>query len=128
MARTRQNYLDPVAFAESLQICKAIGQPTIEVCTYLRLLIKHFLSGARFSGYDPHTLEDLSSACLLKCLKNVKNYRPERGSSFSYFSLVCECAAKDLLRSHYRQVNIKRDLREMGDTAQWHGDMGEIGS
>ena len=96
------------------------------MCNFFRTLIKHFLSGARFNGYDLHTIEDLSSAALLKCLKNVRNYRPERGSPFSYFTLCTQTAVFDFLKKHYEQVNIKRDLREMGDTAQWHEDVHEM--
>lgn len=128
MPRTKEHYIDRDTFHEALVECIATGEPTVKVCNLFRLLIRRYLSGPRYSGYDTHTLEDLSSAALLKCLKNVRNYRPERGSPFSYYTLCTECACKDYLKKHYEQVNIKRDLREMGDTAQWHGDMGEIGS
>ena len=126
MARTRDYYIDRDEFHNALQECKAIGEPTVKVCNFFRLLIRHYLHGSRYAGYSTHEREDLASAALLKCLKNVRNYNPERGSPFSYYTLCCECACKDYLKKHYEQVNIKRDLREMGDTAQWHEDVHEM--
>ena len=112
MRRTKEHYIDREEFHTALIECKATGEPTVKVCNLFRLLITRYLSGPRYSGYDSHTREDLASAALLKCLKNVRNYHPERGSPFSYYTLCCECACKDYLRKHYEQANIKRDLRE----------------
>ena len=112
MRRRRQNYINRKEFHEAVMESKSLGEPTVRVCNLLRLLIDRFLSGPRYCRYDPHTKEDLASAALIKCLKNIKNYNPARGSPFSYYSLCCACACKDLLKKQYKQANIQRELRD----------------
>ena len=126
--KTKEYYIQKQEFHDALVECIATGQPTVRVCKLFRLLISRFLSGPRWSGYQS-LIPDLESACLLKCLKNVKNYRAERSNPFGYYTLACECACKDFLRTfHYKQINIKRDLREMGGINEpVHEEVGEIG-
>lgn len=107
----REFYLDPDEFRAAILDAQRIGEPTVAVCEMFRKLIKRFLSGPRFVRYDFAMLEDMQSASLIKCIKNVKNFKPGRGSPFSYFTLCASCACKDLLKKHYEQINIVNHLR-----------------
>ena len=51
------------------------------------------------------------SAALLKCLKNIKNYKKEKASScFNYYTRCAEHAFWEFLAKHYKQLNIQREL------------------
>lgn len=120
--RARQHYINPTEFREALLEAQSLGEPTVKVCNLFRLLISRYLSGPRYSGYDAATLEDLASAALIKCLKNLGNYKPDRGSPFSYFTLACECSCKDNLGKHYGHKNLMRELGGLSKT-EWQGSL-----
>jgi len=51
------------------------------------------------------------SNALLKCIKNIHNYKPERASTcFNYFTRCVEHSFWDTLAKHYKQQNIQREL------------------
>lgn len=51
------------------------------------------------------------SAALLKCIKNIHNFKPEYADKcFNYYTRCTECAFFDLLGIHYRHKNLKKDL------------------
>ena len=51
------------------------------------------------------------SAALLKCVKNIKNYKKEKADScFNYYTRCAEHAFWDVLGKHYKQMNIQREL------------------
>lgn len=52
--------------------------------------------------------EDMCSAALVKCLKNVKNFKPEKGAAFSYFTRATEYAFWEVLNKHYKYLNAMR--------------------
>ena len=53
----------------------------------------------------------MTSAALVKCIKNIKNYKPERASNcFNYYTRCTEHAFWEVLGKHYRQINIRREL------------------
>ena len=55
--------------------------------------------------------EDMASAALIKCLKNVHNFKEEYSDkAFSYYTRCCEFAFWEVLGKHYMQKNIERDL------------------
>ena len=120
--RARQNYLDPAKFRDAILEAQSKGEPTVEVCKMFRLLIARYLSGPRYSGYDAATIEDLASAALIKCIKNLGNYKQDRGSPFTYFSLACECSCKDHLGKFYGHKNLIRELGGLSKT-EWEGSM-----
>lgn len=69
------------------------------------------LRSARFGGYSKELKEDLQSAALEKCLKCYKHVTPaKRATCFSYLTLACQCAFYGVLRKHYNQVNLVREL------------------
>lgn len=102
---------------------KTLGEPTVRLCQLLRLLISHFLTGPRWCGYK--TLhQDLESACLIKALKNVKNFREDRGKAFSYMTLVCQTACTDFLSKHYGHRNMIQEVRALRKD-EWLGSVPE---
>ena len=55
--------------------------------------------------------EDMVSAALLKCIKNIKNYKKEYADkSFNYFTRCVEHSFWETLSRHYRQANMVRQL------------------
>lgn len=53
----------------------------------------------------------MASAALLKCIKNIKNYKKEYADKcFNYFTRCTEQAFWEVLNSHYKYMNIIRDL------------------
>ena len=46
----------------------------------------------------------------MKCIKNLKNFKPEKGKLFSYFTTCCWTAFVVYLSSHYKYMNKKRQL------------------
>ena len=120
--RAKQHYIDAGEFRAALLEAQSLGEPTVRVCNLFRLLISRYLSGPRYSGYDAATLEDLASAAFEKCLKNIANFRPDRGSPFSYFTLAVECSAKDNLGKHYRHRNMIREVGAL-ERDEWLGSV-----
>ena len=55
--------------------------------------------------------DDMTSAALLKCTKNIKNYKKERaGVCFNYYTKCTEHAFWETLGKHYKHVNMIRQL------------------
>lgn len=49
------------------------------------------------------------SAALEKCVRNIKNYKSEYADRcFNYFTRASEHAIWEVLKKHYRYVNLKR--------------------
>lgn len=92
-----------------------------------REMATRILGKSAYRGYDRSTKEDLVSEALLKCIKAVKNYKPERRAScFAYYTRAIETSNFDQLEKHYRQINIKRALTEKA--AQSVADYNPIGA
>ena len=66
----------------------------------------------RYVGYSTHVKEDLCSCALIKCLKSMKNYKPQfRERTFGYFTMAIESAIWDSLEKDvYRPRNLKSKL------------------
>jgi DNA-directed RNA polymerase specialized sigma subunit len=89
------------------------GAPTVRLCEMFREMATRILGKSAYRGYDRSTKEDLASEAVLKCIKAVKNYKPERRAScFAYYTRVIDTSNFDQLEKHYRQINIKRALKE----------------
>lgn len=55
--------------------------------------------------------EDMVSAALLKCAKNIKNYKKERAAScFNYYTKCTEHAFWETLGKHYKHMNMVRQM------------------
>ena len=74
---------------------------------------QHLLHSKCFSGYDSHLKEDMVMNAYLKIVKNLKNFKPEIGSSaFKYFSRCCYFAFCETIMSYYRHKNMIEQLTE----------------
>lgn len=111
-------YVTKEALAHQLGLSQSKGEPTAEVCQMFRDIAVNMLKGPRYRRYPENLKEDLASAALLKCVRNIRNYRPEYASGcFSYFTRCCEHAFWECLERHYRQMNIRRKLtRDYADS------------
>ena len=55
--------------------------------------------------------EDMVSAALEKCIRNIKNYRTEYADRcFNYYTRCAEHAFWTYLARHYRHVNVVRSM------------------
>ena len=70
----------------------------------------HLLEHQRFVRYPQHMKEDMRQEAVLKCIKNLKNFKPEKGKLFSYFTTCCWTAFVVYLSIHYKEMNQKRQL------------------
>jgi len=120
--RTRQHYISADELRDALLESQQAGEPTVRLCNLLRLLITHFLTGPRWCGYDRATREDMASAALIKCLKNIKNFSPDKGRSFSYMSLVIQTSCSDFLARYYKNCNMIQEVRSL-DRDEWLGSV-----
>ena len=110
-----ERYLEPDDLADALEECQANGNaPTERACKYFLLLAWKLMGSAKYRDYAWHVKEDMASAALEKCIKNIRNYRPEhRARCFSYYTRCVECAFFEWLKRNYsRHVNIRRELYE----------------
>ena len=70
------------------------------------------LGSAKFCGYPRHLQQDMVSAALIKCLKNVHNFKEEYADKcFNYYTRCTEHAFFEVLAKHYNQVNIEKELK-----------------
>ena len=75
------------------------------------MIAKKLLGSPKYRGYPYHLKEDMTSAALIKCLKNVHNFKEKYSDkAFSYYTRCCEFAFWEVLGRHYQQVNIQRDM------------------
>lgn len=104
-------YLTNEQLAEELLASQQLGHPTEQVCNYFRMIATHLLGSPRYRGYPKSLKEDLVSAALVKCIKNIHNFKPERADTcFNYYTRCTEHAFWEVLGKHYRQINIQRQL------------------
>ena len=73
----------------------------------------HLLQSKCFRGYDYHLKEDMVMNAYLKIVRNLKNFKPEIGSSaFKYFSRCCYFAFCETIMSFYKHKNMIESLTE----------------
>lgn len=111
MKRQKRTYLTSQQLSKELIASQQDGQPTEQLCLYFKLIATKLLGSPKYRGYPYHLKEDMTSAALVKCLKNVHNFKIEYSDkTFSYYTRCCEFAFWEVLGLHYQQVNIMRDL------------------
>lgn len=110
----KSSYLTSEQLAVELEKCQAQGnRPTVEVCRLFRMIAEHFARGPKYCRYNAAMREDLVSAAMLKCVKNIKNYKHEyRDKCFNYFTRCVEHAFWEILDRHYKHVNLIAELTE----------------
>lgn len=111
MKRTKKIYLTNEQLAKELLASQQLGHPTEKVCKYFRMIATHLLGSNRYRNYSKDMQDDLVSAALVKCVKNIHNFKPERsGSCFNYYTRCTEHAFWEVLSKYYKQKNIQREL------------------
>lgn len=75
------------------------------------MIATHLLGDSRYRNYPKDLHEDMVSEAVLKCIKNIKNFKKEYADRcFNYFTRCCEHAIWTLLSKHYKHVNLIREL------------------
>lgn len=54
--------------------------------------------------------DEMAQEGYIKCHKNLKNYKPDKGKIFTYLTYCCWSAFVSYLDKHYKQMNLKRQL------------------
>ena len=108
---TKKLYLTNERLAAAINESQQKGEPTVEVCECFKLIATHLLGSPRYRGYSKQMHEDLVSAALIKCIKNIHNFKPEKGGScFNYYTRCAEHAFWGVLAKHYRHLNTQRKI------------------
>lgn len=80
-------------------------------------MVKNLLNCPSYSGYPLALKEDMESSAYRYCMYAVKSFKCDRinskSSVFSYFTAAILSGFKNVLKKHYQQVNLKRELYEM---------------
>ena len=75
------------------------------------MIATHLIGDARYRNYPPSMHDDMVSAALEKCIRNIKNYKPEyKDKCFNYFTRCTEQAIWGVLAKHYKHMNMVRQL------------------
>lgn len=74
------------------------------------VVAEHLLEHPRFVRYNPFDKEDMKQEAVLKMMKNLKNFKPEKGKLFSYLTTCCWTAFVIHLAKYYNELNKKREL------------------
>ena len=111
MKTKKQPYLKSEDLAIELEKSQQQGSPTEQVCEYFKMIATHLLGDSRYRNYPKDLHEDMVSEAVLKCIKNIKNFKKEYADRcFNYFTRCCEHAIWTLLSKHYKHVNLIREL------------------
>lgn len=72
---------------------------------------QHMLQSKLFCGYEHHLKEDMTMNAYVKIVKNLKNFKPEYGTSaFKYFSRCCYFAFLETIMKYYKHKNMIEEL------------------
>lgn len=111
MKTKRQPYLKSKDLAVELEKSQQQGSPTEQVCVYFKMIAWHLLGDSRYRKYSNDMHEDMVSAALIKCIKNIKNYKPQYADKcFAYFTRCVEHAFWSVLGKYYKHINMVREL------------------
>ena len=111
MKQKKTTYLTSEQLAAELEASQQQGQPTVKACEYFRLIAKHLLGDSRYRRYPKEMQEDMESEALLKCIKNIKNFKKEYADKcFCYFTRCVEHSFWTTLSKHYKYMNNQRSL------------------
>lgn len=111
MKSKKQPYLTSAQLSEALEESQKLGRPTEQVCQYFKLIAQHLLGDSRYRNYHKDLHEDMISDAILKCIRNIKNYKPEYADcSFNYFTRCVEHSFWTTLGKHYKHMNNVRNI------------------
>lgn len=104
-------YLSSEQLSKALIESQQLGHPTEEVCNYFKMIAQHLLTCGKFKGYHRDLKEEMISEALLKCIKNIKNFKSEYSDkSFNYFTRCVEHAFFATLDKYYKHKNLIDEL------------------
>ena len=89
------------------------GQPTGEDGTCCMMIVENMLHARSFRGYSQHLKEDMAGNAYLRCMKAVQTFdKNKTQNAFGYITRTIWTAFLQILKDHYKQVNIKKSLFE----------------
>ncbi len=81
-----------------------------ELARMMMTIAERILQSRHFCGYSQATREDMAQEAILKMIRNLRNYRADKGTLFSYLSRICFCSNATYLKKHYRRRNTEREM------------------
>ena len=115
----RSIYLDKAEFAAEIAKWRESAEKVEDRVMHDKLALmvlsipQHMLHSKCFCGYDSHLKEDMVMNAYVKIVRNLKNFKPEIGSSaFKYFSRCCYFAFCETIMTFYRHKNMIEQLTE----------------
>ena len=111
MRQKKKPYLTSEELSVELAESQRLGQPTIKVCEYFKLIAKHLLGDSRYRRYPKDMQEDMESNALLKCIRNIKNYKPQYADKcFNYFTRCVEHSFWTTLSAYCKHINLQLNM------------------
>ena len=97
------------AILDSQQRC----QPTEEYGVCCMMIVENMLHSRSFRGYSQHLKEDMTGNAYLRCMRAVQTFDTKKTqNAFGYITRTVWTAFLQILKDHYKQVNIKKSLFE----------------
>lgn len=81
-----------------------------ELARMMMTIADRILQSRYFCGYPQAAREDMAGESVLKMIRNLKNYKADKGTLFSYLSRICFCSNATYLKKHYRIRNAEREM------------------
>lgn len=89
------------------------GQPTEEYGACCMMIVENMLHARSFRGYSQHLKEDMAGNAYLRCMRAVQTFDTKKTqNAFGYVTRTVWTAFLQILKDHYKQVNIKKSLFE----------------
>lgn len=110
MSRTKTLYLKNDDLMVEWEHWKETGVISERLGQQMLMLAQHVMESRQFNRYRQNMKEDMVSDGVMKIMTNLKNFKPEKGSLFSYMTRCVFTASIDYLAKHYKDMNRKRQL------------------
>ena len=139
---SKSNFVDEKELIEQWQIWKNSATKLEDRKVPDRLIelmytvAQHLLEHQRFVRYKQQDKDDMKQEAVIKMAKNLKNFKPEKGKLFSYFTYCCWTAYVVYLGKYYKEMNKKReqilealnniDEKQLGGIKYLHELLGEL--
>ena len=110
MGRKKIPYLDNKDLMDEWGHWKETGVISEHMGQQMLMLAQHVMESRQFNRYRQHMKEDMVSDGVSKIIVNLKNFKPEKGTLFSYMTRCVFTACIDYLAKHYKDMNRRRQL------------------
>lgn len=92
---------------------KETGIISNQMGEYLRAIAWHLTGHSNFRQYSFSLKEDFVGAALVKMIKGVEKFNPEKSNNpFAYFTQICWNSFVYSCKEYYKQINIKKSILE----------------